>query len=183
MNHPILHLPERQNGAALFISLMFLIILTLIGLSAANVGILQERMAGNVRETNVAFQEAEATLREIEQRLVQISEGASGGLPANIPVWADAIDDLGISRFDCTLSGIDPDDIPWQTAPTTGNQYYVVELTDTVNIGGLIFGSACRPMNEAGLGAGSRYYMVVTRAAGPAGVGTRIVQSIFYYPA
>jgi len=115
--------------------------------------------------------------------VVQISEGASGGLPANIPVWADAIDDLGISRFDCTLSGIDPDDIPWQTAPTTGNQYYVVELTDTVNIGGLIFGSACRPMNEAGLGAGSRYYMVVTRAAGPAGVGTRIVQSIFYYPA
>ena len=173
----------RQRGAALFISLMFLIILTLIGLSAANVGILQERMAGNVRETNVAFQNAEATLREIEQRLVQISEGGSGGLPATIPVWADVIEDLGISRYDCTLSGIDPDDIPWQTAPTTGNDYYLAELTDTVNINGLIFGSACRPMNEAGLGASSRYFLVVARAQGPAGVGERIVQSIFYYPA
>src|SRR6056297_695776 len=136
--------PGRHRGAALFISLMFLIILTLLGISAANVGILQERMAGNVRETNIAFQNAEATLREIEQRLVQISEGGSGGLPATIPVWADAIVDLGISRFDCTLSGIDPaSDIPWETAPTTGNDYYVVELTDTVNIDDLIFGSAC----------------------------------------
>jgi type IV pilus assembly protein PilX len=178
-----IRIPNRQQGAALFVSLMFLIILTLVGLSAANVGILQERMAGNMRETNVAFQNAEATLREIEQRLVQISEGGSGGLPATIPVWADAIDDLGISRFDCTLSGIEPDDIPWETAPTTGNDYYLVELTDTVNIDGLIFGSACRPMNEVGLGASSRYFLVVARAQGPAGVGERIVQSIFYYPA
>jgi len=63
---------SRQRGAALFISLMFLILLTLIGLSAANVGILQERMAGNVRESNIAFQTAEAALRGIEIPVDQV---------------------------------------------------------------------------------------------------------------
>ena len=69
---------QRQQGAALFVSLMFLIILTLIGLSAANVGIMQERMAGNVRETNVAFQNAEATLREVETRYASRSRAPAG---------------------------------------------------------------------------------------------------------
>src|SRR6056297_2755149 len=113
--------PGRQRGAALFISLMFLIILTLLGISAANVGIMQERMAGNVRETNEAFQSAEATLREIEARLVEIGEGGSGGL-GDIPVWAEAIapDTLNTGRFNCTLTDVNLDPV-WETAPTTGN--------------------------------------------------------------
>lgn len=175
--------PADQRGAALFISLMFLIILTLIGLSAANVGILQERMAGNVRESNEAFELAEATLREIEQRLVEISEGGSGGLPATIPVWSEVISDLGIERGDCTLSGVDIDDIPWETAPTTGNDYFVAELTDSIGANGLIFGSACRPLNESQTAALSRYYLIAVRAEGTAGTGRAVLQSIFYYPA
>ena len=170
----------RQRGAALFISLMFLIILTLLGISAANVGLLQERMAGNVRESNEAFQAAEATLREIEQRLVQIGEGGSGGL-GSIPVWSEAMDNLGIERFDCTLSGAGT--IPWESAPTTGNDYYVVELTDSITSGGEIFGSACRPLNETTIASLSRYYIEMVRAEGPAGVGEVTLQSIFYYPA
>ena len=129
-----IHKPfSRQRGAALFVSLMFLIILTLLGISAANVGIMQERMAGNVRETNEAFQLAEATLREIEQRLVEIGEGGSGGL-GEIPVWAEALDTLGIDRFDCTLT--QAGNLPWNSAPTTGNDYYVVELTDSITASG-----------------------------------------------
>lgn len=172
--------PSRQRGAALFISLMFLIILTLLGISAANVGIIQERMAGNVRETNEAFQLAEATLREIEGRLVEIGEGGSGGL-GDVPVWAEALDTLSIDRFDCTLS--QAGSIPWSSAPTTGNDYYVVELTDSITASGEIFGSACRPLNESGTSILSRYYLVVVRAEGPAGTGEVILQSIFYYPA
>ena len=172
--------PFRQRGAALFISLMFLIILTLLGISAANVGIMQERMAGNVRETNEAFQLAEATLREIEQRLVEVGEGGSGGL-GEIPVWAEALDTLGIDRFDCTLS--QAGSIPWDSAPTTGNDYYIVELTDSITASGEVFGSACRPLNETTTAGLSRYYLVVVRAEGPAGTGEVVLQSIFYYPA
>lgn len=171
---------KRNRGAALFISLMFLIILTLIGISAANVGIMQERMAGNVRETNEAFQEAEATLREIEEALGDIV-GGSGGSLGQIQIWSEAQANLGISRNDCTLSGADVSDWPWEDAPETGNPYVVIALTDA-GAGGTIFGSACRPMNELNDTALDEYYLVAARAEGPAGVGEVIVQSIFFWP-
>lgn len=169
-----------QRGAALFVSLMLLLVLTLIGLSAANVGLLQERMAGNVREYNAAFQAAEATLREIESELGDIV-GGSGGSLGTIKIWAEAQAELGINRNDCTLSGADVDDWPWQTAPVTGNDYVVIALTDA-GLGGTIFGSACRPMNELNDTALDEYYLVAARAQGPAGTADVIVQSIFFWP-
>ena len=172
--------PSRTRGAALFISLVFLIILTLIGISAANVGILQERMAGNLRESNEAFQAAEATLREIEQELVAIVGGSGGSLGA-IPNWSEVQSDLGIARNDCTLSGADVDSWPWRTAPATGNEYVVVALT-AAGASGSFFGSACRPLNEVGDTPLNSYFLVAARAEGPAGVGEAVVQSIFYWP-
>ncbi|NKI35235.1 hypothetical protein HFP89_08655 [Wenzhouxiangella sp. XN79A] len=175
--------PRLQRGAALFVSLMFLIILTVIGLSAANVGVLQERMAGNVRETNEAFQEAEATLREIEQTLGNCVAGAAGCPLGGIPIWSEAQSDLGLSRNACTLEGptVSPDDWPWLTAPATGNEYVVIALTDA-GAGGTIFGSACRPMNELNDTAIEEYFLVAARATGPQGVGEVVVQSIFFWP-
>lgn len=54
---------RRQQGAALVIGLIILVVLTLIGVQAMRTNIVQERMAGNMRERNVAFQAAEAALR------------------------------------------------------------------------------------------------------------------------
>ena len=171
---------KLNRGAALFISLMFLIILTLIGLSAANVGIMQERMAGNVRETNEAFQSAEATLREIEKELGN-TVGGAGGTLGKIKIWAEAQDELIIERNDCTLSGADISDWPWQNAPETGNEYVAIALTDA-GTSASIFGSACRPMNELNDTSLDEYYLVAARATGPAGVGDVVVQSIFFWP-
>jgi len=173
--------PARTRGAALFISLVFLVILTLIGISSANVGVLQERMAGNVRESNEAFQAAEATLREIERELRNIISGGAGGSLGSIPNWADVQSSLGISRNDCTLSGANTDNWPWQTAQATGNDYIVIALTDA-GPGGSLFGSACRPLNEGGDTPLDEFYLVAARANGPAGVGEVVVQSIFYWP-
>ena len=63
------HFPakRRQSGAALVVGLIFLIVLTLLGLTAAQTGIMEERMAGNTRDRNVAFQAAEAALRDAEK--------------------------------------------------------------------------------------------------------------------
>lgn len=176
---------SRQNGAALFISLMFLIILTLIGLSAANVGILQERMASNVRQSNVAFQRAEATLRGIEQRVKQISEGGSGGL-GSIPIWSETLDALGITqRGDCTLSSAESANWAWQTSPDiSGTEYAIVELSGAT-ASGEVFGSACRPMQseDAGNpGQSAVYYLIAAKAPGDDGVTEAIVQSIYFYP-
>lgn len=171
-----------QRGAALFISLMFLIVLTLIGLSAANVGIMQERMAGNVRESNEAFQNAEATLREIEEEVRIIVEGGGGSL-GSIPVFSDAISGLGISRSNCTLSEAASPNWGWQSAPATNNDYVIYQITDTLDpVSGMPSGSACAPMFDTGDTPTKPFdnvYVIAARAVGPAGTGEVIVQSIF----
>lgn len=55
-----------QRGASLVIALMFLIVLTVLGLVAVRSSTMQERMAGNDRDRAVAFEAAEAALRDAE---------------------------------------------------------------------------------------------------------------------
>jgi type IV pilus assembly protein PilX len=56
----------RQKGAVLVISLLLLLVMTLLGLGASQSTRLQERMAGNQRDQEVALQGAEASLRAAE---------------------------------------------------------------------------------------------------------------------
>lgn len=58
-----------QQGSALIISLIFLLLLTIIGVAAMQSATLQERMAGNTRDRNVAFQSAEGAMRGAEDVL------------------------------------------------------------------------------------------------------------------
>lgn len=66
----ILRLTAGQRGAALVVALIFLLVLTLLGTTAMRGTTMQERMAGNTRDWNLAFQAAEAALREAENFLL-----------------------------------------------------------------------------------------------------------------
>jgi type IV pilus assembly protein PilX len=57
---------QRERGAVLIVALMFLVVLTLLGLSTMTTTTLEEKMSGNSRDYNVALQSAEATLRDAE---------------------------------------------------------------------------------------------------------------------
>ena len=54
---------QAQRGMALLVSLVFLLLLTMIGLSSMQNATLQEKMAGSVSLRNHSFQGAEAALR------------------------------------------------------------------------------------------------------------------------
>ena len=56
----------RQKGAVLIVSLILLVIMTFIGLAGMEMTGLEEKMAGNMRDRNMAFQAAEASLLEAE---------------------------------------------------------------------------------------------------------------------
>lgn len=82
-----------QNGAALITGLIFLVVLTLISLSAIKSTSLEERMAGNARDQDVAFQAAEAGVRDAMKNLAVLNNnpnafvaGCSNGLCLNDPV-------------------------------------------------------------------------------------------------
>jgi type IV pilus assembly protein PilX len=60
---------NKQSGTVLFTSLIFLLVLSMIVLAALRTGTLEERMAANSRNRQVALQAAEAVLRNAEVAL------------------------------------------------------------------------------------------------------------------
>lgn len=61
--------PARQRGGVLFVALSLLLVVTILGLAAARVTALQERMAGVYLADNRAFMAAENLLRD-EERMI-----------------------------------------------------------------------------------------------------------------
>lgn len=53
----------RQRGAALFVGLIMLLLMTLIGITAMQVTLLQERMAGNFKMRHDGFERGETKLK------------------------------------------------------------------------------------------------------------------------
>jgi len=81
--------PTSQHGAALITGLIFLVVLTLISLSAIKATSLEERMAGNARDQDVAFEAAEAGIRDAMTKLNNpqtFVAGCSNGWCLNDPV-------------------------------------------------------------------------------------------------
>ena len=56
----------KQTGSALIVALSILVVLTLLGVASMQGSSLQEKMAGNSRDAQVAFQAAEAAIRQGE---------------------------------------------------------------------------------------------------------------------
>jgi len=63
------HPRSHQSGAILVVSLLLLLVLTILGITAMQTTSMEERMAGNTRNINLAFQGAEAGLRDAEDRI------------------------------------------------------------------------------------------------------------------
>ncbi|MCU7798622.1 MAG: hypothetical protein KZQ70_00405 [gamma proteobacterium symbiont of Lucinoma myriamae] len=116
---------NKQQGVVLFISLIFLLILTILGVSATKSTILEEKMAGNMRDYSLAFQAAEVAVRDGEkfaESLVSVGD-------------FKCIEDLSncvSGKPGQYLSGLDLDDIlandPWD--PSTNGS---VAATTTIN--------------------------------------------------
>ncbi|EAR07709.1 pilus assembly PilX family protein [Reinekea blandensis] len=60
---------RKQSGVVLLVALVFLLILTVAGVSAMRLATVEERMTGNFADRSVAFQAAEAALQEGEEFL------------------------------------------------------------------------------------------------------------------
>lgn len=65
--------PAKQGGAVLIIGLVLLVALTIIGISALTSTSLEHRMAGNMGDTNQAFNAAETAGRAMQQITVQLT--------------------------------------------------------------------------------------------------------------
>lgn len=111
MNHHIsnqVHL--SQQGAALITSLVILLVLTVLGISAMKNSSLQESIVGNLRDHDLAFQSAEAGLTAAENNTLtlrsvpQLDPNAGGSnsvYPRANP--GDALYDLSGSAYNTSI--------------------------------------------------------------------------------
>jgi type IV pilus assembly protein PilX len=60
---------SRQRGMILIVSMILLLVMTILALTVGQTSRMQERMAGNFRDSDLSFQAAEAGLRNSEQFL------------------------------------------------------------------------------------------------------------------
>jgi|GEM_PF-1575450 len=90
---------HRQHGAALFVAMIMLILLTLLAVAASQVSLLQERMSGSFRAQNLAFQRSEGAVaegrdvaRDPLQSFDKISDIPVGLVDGNKSPWSGWLD-------------------------------------------------------------------------------------------
>lgn len=115
---------KNQKGAVLVISLIFLMLLTLLSISGMQLSSLQEKMVGNSRDKNLAFQAAESALNAAEQSLdpagslpTFVADGSSSFYTSNTSTdlshstilnasfWVDSNGDATNAVLESTVSG------------------------------------------------------------------------------
>lgn len=172
------HIPSHrqsaaQRGAILVTSMLLLLVLTIIGVTVMQMSRMQERMAGNTRDVNLAFQAAEGSLRSAEAyiraqvtRPVECSsspcnvwvEGSVPGTVANLDAtwWADNGNTFG----QATMAGL-------EAPPTAAVEAFGFVRTD----GGVVMGQD--PPD------GRDFYQVTSRSTGGSGLAEVVLQSTY----
>lgn len=74
---------QRQAGAVLIVALIVLVVLTMLGVAGVRGVALEERMASNTLDRNLAFQIAEAALREGERVALDQAKKRNAGFSAS----------------------------------------------------------------------------------------------------
>ena len=71
--------PRRERGAALIIALLLLAIVSLLATAAWQAGMQEERIVGHQRDRNIAFEAAEAALRDAESDVLGVCASGNAG--------------------------------------------------------------------------------------------------------
>lgn len=146
---------KQQSGVALVMGLVMLLLLTIIMLSAVQVTLLEERMAGNMKNTNIAFQAAESALRNaeafIEGQVKGVYSSSNPFRPLNLingpfqnttdPLCVQGICGTISSSESVVISDLVEIDNAWKSADTgiediPEEPRYVIELVESYEIPG-----------------------------------------------
>jgi type IV pilus assembly protein PilX len=96
-----------QQGAILIVSMLLLLVMTLLGITAVSTSTLEEKMASNNRQRQLAFQSASSALRDAETWLRTTVSS--------------------VAQFEVRFNGT-PDELYWVRQPTPGDQVRAVPM-------------------------------------------------------
>ena len=166
--------PSQQRGIALVVGLMMLVILAIISISAITTTTLDESMAGNMRDRELAFQAAESALRHAENQLAVLPFACGHddvAPPAASYIDVTAADSSTLRIWDRAASGKpDPwDDDSWAHATTYNNDLLGLAQQPRYVIEQLTFDAADN----------SAVYRITARGVGSSPLSRSVVQSHF----
>lgn len=159
--------PTKQTGAVLYISLIMLLLLSIIGITGMQVTGLEEKMSGNTRDSNLAFQSAEATLRAGEQALTAAAPPVFNNTAGHYIFKPGATE-----RWETVDWTSQSESIPYggaqaSVSSTTQPKYIIEELQSLAST------------MEAGNQLDITYYQVTARAVGGTDTTVTVLQSIY----
>ena len=167
------HHRAHQRGAILVTSMLLLLVLTIIGVTVMQMSRMQERMAGNTRDLNLAFQAAEGALRGTESFIRQqvarpigcttspcdvwLQDSLTGAVANRSDTWWDA---NGQTYGQAAMAGVNE-------PPTS----VVEELGFVRTDGGVVMGQD--PPD------GRDFFQVTSRSTGGSGLAEIVLQSTY----
>lgn len=155
----------RQQGIVLIMSLVILLVLTLLGVTAMNTSNLQLLMTGNSQYQTTALNIAEDTIKNAEDIVEGIVAGAAKPANGYYDIAATPADEIDLANFDWDASKV----------VTDGASRYVIEYT-----GDHTLDSASLKWRQSQNILGDKVYVFRITARSPATRGAvRYVQSIF----
>jgi type IV pilus assembly protein PilX len=166
---------NRSRGAVLIISLIILLALTLIGVTAIQNASQEERMTSNNRQRDLAFQAAEAALRAGEE----VCSGAPtlGSSPGLYSAPLSITSDIASYWMGYGWSSTDSQSYNGTLASNLANQpRYVIELLFTTTTGG---GGSLQAGQPVSAGLPTAWYRVTARGEGGTADAVAIVQSVY----
>ncbi|MBT8116583.1 MAG: hypothetical protein KJO66_02025, partial [Gammaproteobacteria bacterium] len=122
---------QRQRGTILFVSLVILLLLTILGVTSMSSVTMEERMAGNLRDGDLAVQASEAALRSGEAWLIPLV--TEPGKCTTLGSTCNTVWDEGV------LPDLSFQTDPWWT--TNGRQYVNAGGTNVLTGGDTATGS------------------------------------------
>lgn len=148
---------KKQNGIALVVSLIMLLLMTLLAVSSMRTTILEEKMAGNFKDRNSAFQASESALRAGENYLrttmvLPTFDGSTAGLYQPTTLGT-------ISRWDQVNWSNAGEVVAYVGLPGVATQpnYIIEELQPIAELGGSL---------EVGAALENRFYRVTAQGVG-----------------
>jgi type IV pilus assembly protein PilX len=166
---------RSQRGAALVTALLLLVVMTILALSVMQMSRVQERMVGNTRDLNAAFEAAEAAVRNGEAMIHKQATppGDCSSAPSCISWIQGSVPDLASQSADWWTNNATP------FADPAGNPMSAVKLNPTYvieHVGFVLTGDGGSGYDPP---VGRDFYQVTGRSTGASGLANTVVQTTF----
>jgi type IV pilus assembly protein PilX len=170
-----------QRGVALVVALLLLVVITLVGLAAVRGTIMQQKMASNLYDRQIAFQGAEAAMRAATARIAANPGDVARNCQAGgVFCQGNPFDDpnLDTSKIIPVVSGTAAGQFAKSTVAASQPQYVVENMGNWVDpTSSTGFGQSANSHNYGAQGTSTTavYYRITARSGDPATVGDRAV--------